>query len=78
VFQFHYTPQSPDCPGEHLHAKSGFTVEGVLKNFADPNPGGCGLGEVSSLDSRQVSMSDEQILAWEKAAGIIMPQRFLE
>ena len=74
VYQFAYTPQSPDCPGEHLHASSGYSVDGVLVSFTDPTPGGCGLGEVASLDSSEVSMSEEQTLAWEKATGVKIPR----
>jgi len=76
VYQFHYTPQSPDCPGEHLHTTSGYTVESVLVEFTDPTPGGCGLGQVSSLDSNPVFMSDDQILAWEQAAGVKILRSF--
>ena len=74
IYQFHNTPQSPDCPGEHLHTTSGYTVNAQLVSFIDPTPGGCGLGQVVNLDSSEVSISDEQILAWEKATGIKIPQ----
>jgi hypothetical protein len=78
VSQFHFTGKSPDCPGDHLHATSGYTVEAVLISFTDPTPGGCGLGEVTSLDLRKVSMNDDEILAWVQATGIEIPELYLE
>lgn len=73
IYQFTLTPSSPDCPDSHLHATSGYTVDGVLVSFTDHDPGGCGLGMVDDL-TQHYTMTENQILKWEEITGIKIPQ----
>ena len=74
IYQFGITPISPDCPDNHLHATSGYTVDAVLVTFTDPHPGKCGLGTIDSLAQQPLKMTENQILEWEKVSGIIIPE----
>lgn len=70
IVQFSPTPISPDCPDYHLHATSGYTTDAILTSFTDHNPDSCGLGTVDSLIKLHFTMSENQILEWEKVTRI--------
>lgn len=74
TYQFAFTPNSPDCPDFHLHATSGYTVDAVLVSFTDHDPGGCGLGIAKEIPTQDVSMTEGQILEWEKVSGVKIPE----
>ena len=74
VYQFTMTPNSPDCPDYHLHATFGYTVDAVRVSFTDHDPGGCGLGMVGDLIEHHPTMTEKQILEWEKITGIKIPE----
>ena len=74
IYQFHFTPNSPDCPDYHLHASSGHTIDSELISFTDPHPGTCGFGMKSELVEHEVSVSENQITKWQQTTGIIIPE----
>ncbi len=74
IYQFTMTPSSPDCPDYHLHATYGYTVDSVRVSFTDHNPSKCGLGIVDSLIEHHITITEKQILEWEKVTEIKIPE----
>jgi len=57
----------PDlCPGDHVHGTVyGFNLEtGIISSIEDPNPPGCGHGEVSALEQAALLIDSDRACAW--------------